>query len=182
MPKRNNAQNDETRMTERRERVAGMYIEGKTQHQIAEVVGVSQMTISNDLKAIRETWKERTLRAYDEKVAQDLARLDYFEEQSWAAFRRSCRPVDADSPDKPGDPRFLDHVSKCIEWRLKILGLLKGELQPMVNNVILNFEELYGRPALEDDPVEQAIAEVRESKSIPLPVKVFPAPSKNGHH
>ena len=43
-------------MAQRRARVAELYLSGKAQQEIAAEVGVSQMTVSTDLTALRKAW------------------------------------------------------------------------------------------------------------------------------
>ena len=69
-----------------------------------------------------------------------------------------------------GDPRFLERVAWCIDQRCKILGIYK-ETTTTVNQLILNFDELYGKPTLDDDPVE---------KQIEVAGRVESSPSSNG--
>ena len=42
----------------RRERTAELYIQGRTQCEIAETLGVSQPTVCQDLQAIQKAWRE----------------------------------------------------------------------------------------------------------------------------
>jgi len=80
-----------TATVQRRTRVAQMYLSGVTQDAIARGVGVSQMTVSNDLAALREEWKEQALGAFDERLATELRRIDKVEEEAWKGWERSCK-------------------------------------------------------------------------------------------
>ena len=64
-----------------------------------------------------------------------------------------------------GDPRFLDKVAWCIDYRCKLLGIHK-ENPTNVNQLVINFDQLFGRPDIED-PVEKRIAEVSAVKPLP---------------
>ena len=119
---------------------AELYLAGRNQYEIAEVIGVSQGTISNDLKAIRAMWRERAVIAFSERKAEELARLDKLEREYWQAWERSIKPVKskskkvktfADSLDsteitkkkeaRDGNPSFLAGVERCIKQRMEIL-------------------------------------------------------------
>lgn len=94
MPQANNAKNEEYQRHERRRKVATLYLQGKTQWDIARFVKVSQGTISNDLAAIRKDWLASTLRDFDAKKAEELAKLDNLEAVAWEAWSRSCRDAE----------------------------------------------------------------------------------------
>lgn len=124
-----------------RRRIAGLYLEGKLQADIAEVVGISQSTVSNDLRAIQREWLESSLVDFNEAKAREIAKIDKLEREYWAAWRRSCEDAEIETSksavagDKKraeatkttkgqsGDPRFLSGVQWCIERRCKLLGI-----------------------------------------------------------
>lgn len=64
------------RLEERRARVAEMYRDWKTQAEIAEVMGVSQRTISEDLAVILDEYKIRYAKAFSEYTFVELGRLN----------------------------------------------------------------------------------------------------------
>ncbi len=76
---------------------AELYLAGRNQYEIAEIIGVSQGTISNDLKAIRVMWRERAVIAFSERKAEELARLDKLEREYWQAWERSIKPAKSKS-------------------------------------------------------------------------------------
>lgn len=41
-----------------------------------------------------------------------------------------------------GDPRYLDQITKCIEIRCKLFGLMKIDVQRNVNQVFINWDQL----------------------------------------
>lgn len=58
-----------------------------------------------------------------------------------------------------GDPRFLEQVYKCIDARLKVLGAYKDQTVNNYNQVIVKWEELYGRDQKgHGDKIEERIA------------------------
>lgn len=64
-----------------------------------------------------------------------------------------------------GDPRFMEQIRWCVETRLKLLGLLKGETIVNNNAVTLNFADLMG-PIEDADPIQVKIDGV---KKLPAP-------------
>lgn len=134
MKKRNR---DEFAALQRRQQVAELYLQGWTQNAIAEHLAVVQSTVSEDLKHVRQAWRESFVAALDETRARELARIDLVETEAWAAWKRSQKPTQSATvtgegngqqtrksmKHQIGDPRFLDQVNKCIAQRRAILGL-----------------------------------------------------------
>jgi predicted transcriptional regulator len=96
---------------ERRIKVARLYLNKITQHEIAKKLGISQGTVSNDLKAIKVEWKKEYAEILDERKAQELAELQSMERDAATGFAKSK------------DSRFLA-VRLQIKGRIsKLLGL-----------------------------------------------------------
>jgi hypothetical protein len=124
-------------INKRREQVADLYLQGKTQMEISEVVGVGQPTVSSDLKRIQAQWRESSVRDFDLARELELRKIDRIEREAWAAWERSKKPsqsaTTSDDPNQRrtrrqvknqnGDPRFLEQVNKCIASRRALLGL-----------------------------------------------------------
>lgn len=118
-------------------RIARLYLQGKTQAEIAEELGLSQQQISYDLKTIYGRWREDTAINLDEAKCRELARIDLLERTYWEAWQRSLesrqrtRTERGPSGDKAsverqellGDPRYLAGIQWCIAERIKLLGL-----------------------------------------------------------
>ena len=138
---------EELNYTERREQVARMYLQGKTQNELAAQFGVNQSTISRDLEAIRLQWQEQALLHFDEIKARELARIDRLEREYWEAWEESKKDAEivkqigtldsekgklkAGKAEKTikvrsGNPSFLAGVQWCIEQRLKIFGVYEA--------------------------------------------------------
>lgn len=115
-----------------------LYLEGKTQEFIAEIMGVSRTQITYDLKVIQKRWREQTTVDLDESKAIELARIDNLERVSWMAWERSKedkettftkrgekgdREASIRREGQSGNPAFLDRISWCIDRRCKLLGL-----------------------------------------------------------
>jgi len=121
-----------------RRRMADLYLQGWLQADIAVEVGVSDATVSRDLKALQSEWLASALVDFNEAKAQELAKVDRLEREYWQAWRRSCENAESvtqegtaktvdkvkkTSKGQAGDPRFLQGVQWCIERRCKILGV-----------------------------------------------------------
>ncbi len=134
-PKRSVAQLDRDRMV-----IAAMYLKGMLMSDIAKRVGVSMMTISRDLKVIREDWRKATTADYDTLKMREIATIDLLERTHWEAWERSTTATsvekvwDAAEEEwfletteelhaKPGDPRFLSGVRDCVRDRCDLLGI-----------------------------------------------------------
>jgi len=128
-------------LTRDRRRIADLYLSGWTQTAIAEEVGVSQQTISGDLKALQKDWLASSLVDYNEAKAQELAKVDRLEREYWVAWEASKADKKVETTEKAagkkatrskaqvrregqvGNPSFLSGVQWCIERRCKILGI-----------------------------------------------------------
>ncbi|HUE74826.1 MAG TPA: hypothetical protein VMP01_28420 [Pirellulaceae bacterium] len=122
---------------QRREKVADLYLQGHKQMAIAEMLGVGQGTICEDLKRVRQEWLESSVRNFDVAKEKELQKLDRVEREAWAEWDRSKQPAqsavvtgeDANKrttksvKNQTGDPRYLDVIHKCIAQRRAILGL-----------------------------------------------------------
>ena len=78
-------------LLERRKRVAEGYLRRLPQWKIAQAEGVSRVQITRDLGVIRTEWLESSLMAFDQRQAEELARLDKLEAEAWEAWERSKR-------------------------------------------------------------------------------------------
>lgn len=115
--------------------VAQLYLQRKTQADIAKGLGVSQQQVAYDLKDLQKQWAKERVDLIDQRIAEDLARIDEQERQYWRGWENSQVPRVETTKDpergifvktitSAGDPRFLDGVGKCIEARLTVLGVL----------------------------------------------------------
>jgi site-specific recombinase XerD len=121
----------------RRKEVAHLYTQGYTQMKIAERLGVSQATVSGDLKLIERQWRSDAVRDFDLCREHELEKLSLIEQEAWQAWERSQKPQQSadlsdDGSNRPsrkrirnqyGDPRFLALVNQCIATRRALLGL-----------------------------------------------------------
>jgi predicted transcriptional regulator len=132
-----NPQQQEFVLAQRRQQVADLFLQGRTQSFIAAQLEIAQSTVSEDLHHVREAWHESAIGMIDETRERELKKIDLVEREAWAAWERSQKPaqsavVTGDGTGKQtrksmknqtGDPRFLDQINKCIAHRRALLGL-----------------------------------------------------------
>ena len=133
------------RILERRQRVAGMYLQGMSQWEIGRQLGVTQQCIAKDVHALEKEWLASAVVAINAAKAKELARIDRLERVAWRAWRRSCRrkerattrlekKVDEDAQKaktvtskavelRDGNPEYLKRVEWCISKRCELLKL-----------------------------------------------------------
>jgi hypothetical protein len=134
MPAKNSKR---VQLAARRREVAHLYTQGYTQMKIADRLGVSQATVSGDLKLVEKQWRADAVRDFDLCREHELQKLALIEQEAWQAWERSQKPQqsadlagdDSSRPTKKrirnqyGDPRFLALVNQCIATRRALLGL-----------------------------------------------------------
>lgn len=127
-----------------RRKIANLYLQGRIQADIGEELDINQSTVSRDLQALQEEWKNSSLIDIDEAKAKELAKVDRLEREYWDAWERSCLDEETKRLEgtlaageekgkttkqvvtrkgQAGDPRFLTGIQWCIERRCKILGI-----------------------------------------------------------
>jgi hypothetical protein len=128
------------RVEQRRTTVARLYLQQRTQAEIASAVRVNQGTVSRDLKAIQVEWQQQRLDDFARGKLRELARIDQLEREYWEAWERSCQSREQTVQEKSttpagdrlkagtrtegrdGNPEFLRGVERCIDLRCKITG------------------------------------------------------------
>ena len=124
-------------LAKRRHQVGELYVQGHKQLAIGQQIGVSQQTVSNDLKAIQNQWRNSSVRDFDAVRDKELEKLDRIERECWAAWERSQKPAQSavvsnggdrqktqkTVKEQHGDPRYLEQILKCISSRRALLGL-----------------------------------------------------------
>lgn len=63
----------------RRRQIAELYVQRHTQAAIADKLGISQATVSADIKRIRREWRVSTLRDFDSACELELQQFDSVE-------------------------------------------------------------------------------------------------------
>ncbi|HUY92897.1 MAG TPA: LuxR C-terminal-related transcriptional regulator [Pirellulales bacterium] len=129
---------------QRQRQVAEWTLKGHSQSEIAGRLGVTQPTVSNDLKTIRAAWRAATVRDFDASLSEHLEMLTLIQREAWEAWERSKGPghtavIQGAAEGEPsktrqtikrqsGDPRFLEQVQKCLAASRALLGLgVEGE-------------------------------------------------------
>jgi len=125
---------------QRRTAVARLYLQQRTQAEISQTVGVSQGTVSRDLRAIQAEWQRQRLDDFAQAKFRELARVDQLEREYWQAWERSCQDrrqtlqekttaptgdrlkAGTRSEGRDGNPEFLRGIERCVELRCKITG------------------------------------------------------------
>lgn len=108
-------------------------------------IKASIATVSLDIKAMRQEWREARLAEVGDVIDADLAVLDTLQAEAMREWERSKTRAksrrrergnipggiyDKDirtTEDRCGDPRYLQIVNDCMEKRAKLLGLYKPE-------------------------------------------------------
>lgn len=97
-------------IAERRERVTVMLLSKVSQREMARREEVSLGTIWKDIKAIKETWRQRMAENYDAHVAEETAKLDWLERGLMAKALT-------------GNKDAVETLLKIMDRRAKLLGL-----------------------------------------------------------
>jgi len=122
---------------QRQAQVSDLSLKGYSQTAIAKQLGVTQATVSNDLKALREVWRASKIRDFDLDVSIELERLNLIEREMWEAWERSKKPSQSavligEGVTQParktlknqnGDPRYMMVVLHCHQSRRELLAL-----------------------------------------------------------
>lgn len=124
-----------------RAEIARLYLQGSTQAQIGAKLGLSRQQIGYDLDVVRQEWLQSSLVDFNQKKAEELARIDIREREYWAAWQQSKHERQTSSIEQvkdprgdklkagtrnvaqTGDPRYLEGVRWCIAKRCEVLGL-----------------------------------------------------------
>lgn len=94
----------------RRQHVAAMLLENKSERQIARALSIGVATACRDIAAVRSEWQERRLTDVGQWVAEENARLDVAMAAIWPKILT-------------GDTWHIDRMLAIMERRAKYLGL-----------------------------------------------------------
>ena len=126
-----------------------LYLKGKYQHEIAEIIGVTQQQIAYDLKVIQKRWIKESKASIEQYRLRELGKIDQIEREAWEAWNESKEEFNAKitkvskvtkdaktgniipstvdntnkTEDRNGNPKYLEVIMKCIERRCKMLGI-----------------------------------------------------------
>lgn len=132
-----------------------LLVRGYTVVEICSELDVTKTTGYKMIKRITDEWRRSAMASINEVKAKELAKLDHIEAAAWDGWERSKQSrrkqtVDSDilklkdSPalrtprksksveeDRDGDPRYLDMILKCVDRRIRILGIddMSGEIR-----------------------------------------------------
>lgn len=121
----------------RRQRVADLFLQGFTQLEIAEQLGVSRALVCQDIKRISDEWRQSAVVDFERARFLELKEIDRIRHEAWKAWERSQKPSQSADiageggagttrkriRNQYGDPRFLMVVHKCVATRRALLGL-----------------------------------------------------------
>lgn len=190
------------RTQQRRVELAKLYIEGTSHIELASRFKISLSQVNADIAAIKKAWLQSALRNFDEAKSQELARLDYIEQQAIEGWYRSIRDkkreahkeTDKGGENGPeisdervteaqaGDPRFLEQMTKCVDMRCKIFGLYK-EVKIDMAQYNINWDQVRqeAQQHADTDPAEEAIKKLSPgTKPTGTVIDGKATPSKNG--
>ena len=133
-----------TKLYERRRQVANYAHMGWAPAAIAKHLGIPQGTVSRDLAAMREFWREFPVHDCDKVRLEQLQKIDLIEAEAWSAWQRSQEPQRSASlchgktgeqsrsslKHQTGDPRYLREVARCVAQRTKMIGVQPPEAPP----------------------------------------------------
>jgi uncharacterized protein YerC len=109
------------RIAERRAEVAAMLLEHRTYREMAQRLDCSAATITEDVKSVREAWRERYASHYYEHAAEELAKLERVEHRLWPQI-------------EDGKPAAIETWIKLSRRRAQLLGLDKPERVDVVQH------------------------------------------------
>lgn len=102
-------------ISRRRENVMNLLLEGKTQNQVAEILNISQASVSTDWKSCVNEYKERYANGINEARTNELMRVEQIEKKVWEHYHSVKRR----------DPRLYQILLEISKHRAKLLGLLE---------------------------------------------------------
>lgn len=143
MPKPGAKYDNDLRVLERRKVVASLYLQGKNQTEIGEIVKVAQTQVSDDIKIIRKMWLSEIVQNYDEKVAIELAGIEQNIDQLYQAWVRSCgmEEVKTHSVDKVRSVQTEDDDTKSKKKRGSVSDMI-----PIKESTKVQSKQLIGDP------------------------------------
>lgn len=157
---------------QRAPKIVELYLNGKTQDEIATELGISQAAVSDQLKRIREGWRESAHKQIGDWVTDEIAmcfkqratNLELFsrtnnpkyDERAFAWSARIDNLIGLNSPVKTADWTSKDW-EKYINEQVKSLGITDAEIA----NAAAAYMESLGNyrsegPACSEDPVSES--------------------------
>lgn len=81
------------RKSARRRQISQLVLAGYTPPEIAERLGIKEVTVREHCEVLLEQWMTDSDTNFRQKLATELARLQQIENEAMAAWRRSCKPA-----------------------------------------------------------------------------------------
>src|SRR5260221_12040455 len=128
----------------RRREAAKLALKGWTQAAIANHLKIPQGTVSRNLAAMREFWREYPVYDFEKVRFEQLQKIDLVETEAWAAWQRSQQQRHSAAltrgktgeqtrtslHDQYGDPRYLREIARCVTQRYEMIGVQPPEAPP----------------------------------------------------
>jgi hypothetical protein len=128
----------------RRREVANLAHKGWTQAAIASHLKIPQGTVSRDLVAMREFWRDFPVYDFEKVRFEQLQKIDLVEAEAWAAWQRSQQQrrtaaltrgkageqSRSSLTDQTGDPRYLREIARCVAQRNAMIGVQPPTVPP----------------------------------------------------
>lgn len=156
---------EEYQVLERRMHVAKLYCQCKTLLEISEEIGASVVSVSKDLKAIREFWLSHIAQSFDERMADILGRIDHVEAEAWLGWQRSCKDAEIlkTTTEKgirisPAKAKGKPPTSKLVPVKENLEKVVKGQAgDPRFLSVIMDCIDRRSKilKVTEDQPINQ---------------------------
>jgi Bacterial purine repressor, N-terminal len=142
-----------SKMEQRRCEVASLMTAQFTYREMAERFGVAPSTISEDVKVIRERWRERAVADYASHLAEEFAKLDLLE--------REVLPMALSGGPKGGvNLRAVDRALAIVDRRIRMLGPgapSKVEAAFKVERIVRAFEDTLAELGIDDRQVRPVL-------------------------
>jgi len=180
-------------------KLAEFYMEGKPAGFVCEVLNISANTYGKYLKKIKKAWQERYTDAFNERVNLELARIDRTEAEAWTGWRNSCqkwskvtnKEVNTERgftnsseesyiDKRDGNPNFLNIVLKCVEMRLKIMGVNAKPDEPTNNDKSGSNIRAIAAESIQDEFTSRILAIFVEGKQKSIDGLDFQLPDVSG--
>jgi hypothetical protein len=165
-------------------------LEGRTQHQIADALGISQPAVSKIVRRVEERLLADLAYKVDRQRARHTLRLEFIYQQAVHAWqcskqellRRRQRKTDGGSGDgttvaelmsenRFGDPRYLDEARKALADSRKLWGMDAPER--------MSIEASTPFASMTDEALEAAVARQTRLLQQPDAPAVEAVPSTN---
>lgn len=143
---------------DRRRKAVALYAEGRSQQEIAELLGVDRGTVSRDITVMRDEWKKSARRDYQDLCDRELLRLQLLETEAWDNWEWENAVLAETGEKRRGSKsrwKYLEVIVRCSAQRRRLLALdgLDLERRPKVPPA---------EQAIGSDELERLLAEIRE--------------------